>query len=78
MTNIELVKRENENKFQTLRVSVPRQIRENIWKNKKKKEMKLLIENDVNIIFGVDPSSGLTMVKQVQSQDVSYLMVKLL
>ena len=63
--------RENESKFQTLRVSVPRQIRENIWKNKKSKEMKLSMENEINIIFGVDPSSGLTMVKEVISTDVS-------
>merc|ERR1712226_351566 len=61
--------RENESKFQTLRVSVPRQIRENIWKNKKSKQMKLSMENEINIIFGVDPSSGLTMVKEVISTD---------
>ena len=63
--------RENENKNMTLRVSVPRQIRQNIWKNKKSKEMKLSMENEVEIIFGVDPSSGLTMVKEVISTDVS-------
>ena len=63
--------RENESKFQTLRVSVPRQIRENIWKNKKSKEMKLSMEREIDIIFGVDPSSGLTMVKEVISTDVS-------
>lgn len=65
--------RENESKFQTLRVSVPRQIRENIWKNKKSKEMKLSMEREIDIIFGVDPSSGLTMVKEVISTDVSSL-----
>ena len=63
--------RVNENKFQTLRVSVPRQIRQNIWKNKKSKALKLSMENEVDIIFGVDPSSGLTMVKEVISTDVS-------
>ena len=63
--------RENENKFQTLRVSVPRQIRQNIWKNKKSKALKLSMENEIDIIFGVDPSSGLTMVKEVISTDVS-------
>jgi len=63
--------RENENKFQTLRVSVPRQIRQNIWKNKKSKALKLSMENEIDIIFGVDPSSGLTMVKEVISTDVT-------
>ena len=33
--------------------------------------MKLSVENEIDIIFGVDSSSGLTMVNQVISDDVS-------